>query len=110
MKKLFFSLIVAFAAQFSYAGDHVIIVADEEKGSRNQTEVILGNDDWTETINVITGDEVAVLLKDLDGNIIYSFSLTAEETGGYPVTIPSLSDGWYVEIWVNNKLVYSYYE
>lgn len=95
-------------AQLTYAGNHVIVVKDGNDQGSTQTGVNIDDDGWIETINVITGDAVAVLVKDLDGNIIYSFSLTAEETGGYPVIIPSLSDGWYVEIWLNNKLVYSY--
>lgn len=40
----------------------------------------------------------------------YSFLVTAEEDGGYPVYIPALSFGWHAEIWVNNQLVYTIYE
>ena len=110
MKKVLFSVLVSLATQFAFAGDHVIVVRDVDKGVNNQTMIKIDDDGRTEIINVITGDEVNVLIKDFYGHIISSFSLIAEEDGGYPVTIPSLVLGWRAEIWVNNQLVYTFYE
>ena len=110
MKKVLFSLLVSLATQLAYAGDHVIVVRDNDDELKPQTVVKIDDDGRTEIINVITGDEVTVLIKDLNGHIISSFSLIAEEDGGYPVTIPSLALGWCAEIWVNNQLVYTFYE
>lgn len=109
MKKVFLCGLVAFATLYAYAG-HVIVVKDGSGDCQSQTEVIIDDDGRTEVINVITGDEVVVLVKDDNGHIIYSFSLTAESDGGCPVYIPSLSLGWRAEIWVNNQLLYSYYD
>ena len=110
MKKVLLSLFVAMATQFAYAGDHVIIVCDEDKGAKGYTEIKIDDDGRTEVVNVITGDVVKVMVKDIYCHIAYSFLVTAEEDGGYPVYIPALSFGWHAEIWVNNQLVYTIYE
>lgn len=110
MKKVLLSLFVAMATQFAYAGDHVIIVCDEDKGAKGYTEIKIDDDGRTEIINVITGDVVKVLVKDSQGCIVSFFTLTAEEAGGIPVAIPSLLPGEHVEIWVNNRLIYFYFD
>lgn len=110
MKKLFLSVFVVLCALSVYAGDHVIIVCDEDKGPKGQAEIKIDDDGRTEFINVITGDVVKVLIKNHLGHTFSSLSLTAEEDGGCPVYIPALSFGWYAEIWVNNQLVYTFYE
>lgn len=110
MKKGIINLFLALATQFAYAGDHVIVVKDDNPGHKQQTVVTIDDDERLEIINVITGDEVTVLVIDENGNSIYSFSLTAEEDGDCPVYIPTLSLGWHAEIWVNNQLVYTFYE
>ena len=110
MKKVLLSVFVALATQFAYAGDHVIVVKDGSGDCKAQTEIKIDDDGRTEVINVITGDVVKVLVKDSQGRIISSFTLTAEEAGGIPVAIPSLLQGEHVEIWVNNRLVYFYFD
>ena len=110
MKKVFLSVFVALATQFAYADDHVIVVKDGSGECKAQTEIKIDDDGRTEVINVITGDVVKVLVKDSQGRIISSFTLTAEEAGGIPVAIPSLLPGEHVEIWVNNRLVYFYFD
>lgn len=110
MKKVLLSVFVALATQFAYAGDHVIVVKDGSGDCKAQTEIKIDDDGRTEVINVITGDVVKVMVKDIYGHIAYSFLVTAEEDGGYPVYIPALSFGWHAEIWVNNQLVYTFYE
>ena len=110
MKKVLLSVFVALATQFAYAGDHVIVVKDGSGDCKAQTEIKIDDDGRTEVINVITGDVVKVLVKDSQGRIISSFTLTAEEAGGIPVAIPSLLPGEHVEIWVNNRLVYFYFD
>ena len=110
MKKVLLSVFVALATQFAYAGDHVIVVKDGSGDCKAQTEIKIDDDGRTEVINVITGDVVKVLVKDSQGRIISSFTLTAEEAGGIPVAIPSLLQGEHVEIWVNNRLIYFYFD
>ena len=110
MKKVLLSVFVALATQFAYADDHVIVVKDGSGECKAQTEIKIDDDGRTEVINVITGDVVKVLVKDSQGRIISSFTLTAEEAGGIPVAIPSLLPGEHVEIWVNNRLVYFYFD
>lgn len=110
MKKVLLSVFVALATQFAYAGDHVIVVKDGSGDCKAQTEIKIDDDGRTEVINVITGDVVKVLVKDSQGRIISSFTLTAEEAGGIPVAIPSLLPGEHVEIWVNNRLIYFYFD
>jgi hypothetical protein len=110
MKKVLLSVFIALATQFAYAGDHVIVIKDGT--GVNQGEYVVEIDDGgrTEVINVITGDVVKVLVKDIYGHIANSFLMTAEEDGDCPVYIPALSFGWHAEIWVNNQLVYTFYE
>ena len=110
MKKVLLSVFVAMATQFAYAGDHVIVVKDGSGDCKAQTEIKIDDDGRTEVVNVITGDVLKVMVKDIYGHVIYSFLMTAEEDGGYPVYIPALSFGWHAEIWVNNQLVYTFYE
>lgn len=110
MKKFFFNVFVALCTLSAYAGDHVIVVRSDDLGHKQQTEVTIDNDGNTEIINVITGDVLKVMVKDIYGHVIYSFLMTAEEDAGYPVYIPALSFGWHAEIWVNNQLVYTIYE
>ena len=110
MKKVLLNVFVALATQFAYAGDHVIVVKDGKEGCNVQTEVTIDDGGRIEVINVITGDVVKVLVKDIYGHIANSFLMTAEEDGDCPVYIPALSFGWHAEIWVNNQLVYTFYE
>lgn len=110
MKKVFLSVFVALCALSAYAGDHVIVVKSDDLGHKHQTEVTIDDDGRTEIINVITGDVVKVLVKDSQGCIVSFFTLTAEEAGGIPVAIPSLLPGEHVEIWVNNRLIYFYFD
>ena len=88
----------------------MIVVRSDDLGHKQQTEVTIDDDGRTEVINVITGDVVKVLVKDIYGHIANSFLMTAEEDGDCPVYIPALSFGWHAEIWVNNQLVYTFYE
>lgn len=110
MKKVLFCVCLALSTLYSYAGNHVIVVKNDDLGHKQHTEVTIDDDGRTEIINVITGDVVKVLLKDSYNRTISSFLLTAKEDGGYPIYIPALSPGWHAEIWVNNQLVYTFYE
>lgn len=110
MKKVFFNVFVALCTLSAYAGDHVIVVRSDDLGHKQQTEVTIDDDGRTEVVNVITGDVVKVMVKDIYGHIANSFLMTAEEDGDCPVYIPALSFGWHAEIWVNNQLVYTFFE
>lgn len=110
MKKIILFALVVLSSSLCNADNHVLVVHNKEYNVEGQTEVHIEDDGWTETITLVTGDQVNVYLKDLLGNIIFSFSLTAEQDGDCPIQMPVLEEGSYVEIWVNNRLVYSYFD
>lgn len=68
MKKILLITLVVLSSLFCYADNHVLVVRNKGNDMEGQTELHIEDDGWTETITLVTGDQVNVYLKDLLGN------------------------------------------
>ena len=110
MKKAFIFLASFLVAQLTWAGNHVIVIHGECKGSVQNTEVKVdptGNGEVLTITPAIDVTTITVTIKDENGEVIAEDDVPATTEGVYEVTTPETSEGSTIEVSDDNGVVYS---
>lgn len=114
MKKLFVLVAFLLATFVAQAKDHNVVVKGDFSQSGSHTEVSLGgNDADADTLSVVPAVDASaiyVLIRDVEGNIVEQYTISAKCKNLLTITSPSLPDGYILEIRDDKEVVYKTYE
>lgn len=96
-------------ASLVQAKDYHVVIKEKDK-SIGRTEVFVGGNFQSDTINVIPAEditEIQISIKTLDGEVLQSETIPFNVTEGFNFITPHMPEGFLLEIMDNNGVVYT---
>ena len=101
MKKASFIFMSLFMAQLAIAGNHVIVIHNDTKGSNQKTEVGVDQTANGDVITITPSKDVntiTVTVKDEYGEVVAEGDVPANTEGVYVVNTPGTTEGGTIEV------------
>lgn len=111
MKKIFLVATILLVALQAQAKDHKIVVRANSGHPTGHSEVYdNGNSDTLTVTPAIDAGTIRVLIKDVDGNALDEYAVPANRESQFVVTVPTLPEGYFLEVKDDRESVYNNYE